>query len=40
MAVIKKDAYFESSTGVNKIHCCIWLDDEKEYRGVFRLLTV
>ncbi|MBE6773648.1 MAG: alpha/beta hydrolase [Ruminococcaceae bacterium] len=37
MAVIKKDAYFESSTGVNKIHCCIWLDDEKEYRGVFQI---
>lgn len=37
MAIIKKDAYFASSTGVNKIHCCIWLDDEKEYKGVFQI---
>lgn len=37
MAIIKKDAYFISSTGVNKIHCCIWLDDEKEYKGIFQI---
>ncbi|MBQ7861118.1 MAG: alpha/beta fold hydrolase [Clostridia bacterium] len=37
MAIIKKDAYFISSTAVNKIHCCIWQDDEKEYKGVFQI---
>lgn len=37
MAIIKKDAYFISSTGVNKIHCCIWQDDEKEYKGIFQI---
>ena len=37
MAIIKKDAYFISSTAVNKIHCCIWMDDEKEYKGVFQI---
>ncbi len=37
MAIIKKDAYFVSSTAVNKIHCCIWQDDEKEYKGIFQI---
>lgn len=37
MAIIKKDAYFLSSTGVNKIHCCIWQDDEKEPKGIFQI---
>lgn len=37
MAIIKKDAYFLSSTAVNKIHCCIWQDDEKEYKGIFQI---
>ncbi len=37
MAVIKKDAYYLSSTGVNKIHCCIWQDDEKEPKAVFQI---
>ncbi len=37
MAIIKKDAYYASSTGVNKIHCQIWLDDEKEHKGVFQI---
>ncbi len=37
MAIIKKDAYYISSTAVNKIHCCIWQDDEKEYKGIFQI---
>ncbi len=37
MSIIKKDAYFLSSTGINKIHCCIWLDDEKEPKGIFQI---
>lgn len=38
MAIIKKDAYFLSSTGENKIHCSIWQDDEKEPVGVFQII--
>lgn len=37
MAIVKKDAYFLSSTGVNKIYCRIWLDDEVEVKGVFQI---
>jgi alpha-beta hydrolase superfamily lysophospholipase len=37
MAIIRKDAYFLSSTGVNKIHCRIWQDDEKEPKAVFQI---
>ena len=37
MAIIRKDAYFLSSTGVNKIYCRIWQDDEKEPKGVFQI---
>lgn len=37
MAIIKKDAYYISSTAINKIHCCIWQDDEKEYKGIFQI---
>ena len=37
MSIIKKDAYFLSSTGFNKIHCCIWQSDEKEPQGVFQI---
>lgn len=37
MAIIKKDAYFVSSTAVNKIHCCIWQDDEQAYKGIFQI---
>ena len=37
MAIIRKDAYFISSTGVNKIHCRIWQDDEKEPKAVFQI---
>ena len=37
MAIIRKDAYYLSSTGVNKIHCRIWQDDEKEPKAVFQI---
>lgn len=37
MAIIKKDAYFLSATGVNKIYCRIWQDDEVETKGVFQI---
>lgn len=37
MAIIKKDAYFVSSTSVNKIHCSIWSDDEVLPRGIFQI---
>lgn len=37
MSIIKKEAYFISSTGFNKIHCCIWQSDEKEPKGVFQI---
>ena len=37
MAIIRKDAYFLSSTGINKIHCRIWQDDEKEPKAVFQI---
>lgn len=37
MAIIRKDAYFLSSTGVNKIYCRIWQDDEVEPKAVFQI---
>ncbi len=37
MAIIVKDAYFNSSTGNDKIHCVIWEDDEVEKIGVFQI---
>lgn len=37
MAIVKKDAYYLSSTGVNKIHCCIWQDDEAEPKALFQI---
>ncbi len=37
MAIVKKDAYYMSSTNINKIHCCIWQDDEKEPKGLFQI---
>ena len=37
MAIIRKDAYFLSSTGVNKIHCRIWQNDEIEPKAVFQI---
>lgn len=38
MAIIKKEAYYMSSTGENKIHTSIWQDDEKEPIGVFQII--
>ena len=37
MAIVRKEAYFSSSNGVNKIRTLIWQDDEKEYKGVFQI---
>ena len=37
MAIVKKEAYYNSSTGVNKIRALIWLDDEAEHTGVFQI---
>lgn len=37
MSIVKKEAYYLSSTGINKIHTCIWQDDEKEPKGVFQI---
>lgn len=37
MAVIKKEAYFLSSTCVNHIYCNIWLDEETEPKGIFQI---
>ena len=37
MAIIKKEAYFNSSTNVNKIRTLIWLDDEVAPVAVFQI---
>ena len=37
MAIIKKEAYFNSSTGVNKIRTLIWSDDSVEPSAVFQI---
>lgn len=37
MSIKVTDAYFNSSTGVNKIHTVIWEDTEKEKIGVFQI---
>lgn len=37
MAIIKKEAYFNSSTGVNKIRTLIWYDDSVELKAVFQI---
>ncbi|MGN0463384.1 MAG: alpha/beta fold hydrolase, partial [Acutalibacteraceae bacterium] len=37
MSITVKDAYFNSSTGTDKIHCVIWEDGEKEKKGVFQI---
>ena len=37
MAIIKKEAYFYSSTGVNKIRTLIWFDDEVAQKAVFQI---
>ncbi len=38
MAIIKKEAYFNSSTGVDKIHTLIWYDDSVELKAVFQIV--
>ena len=37
MSIIKKEAYFNSSTGVNKIRTLIWQDDEVTPVAVFQI---
>lgn len=37
MSIIKKEAYFLSSTGTDKIHCAIWQNSEKEPIGIFQI---
>ena len=37
MAVIKKEAYFISSTSMNKIYTNIWTDDEVQPKAVFQI---
>lgn len=37
MAIIKKEAYFNSSTGVDKIRTLIWYDDSVELKAVFQI---
>lgn len=37
MAIVQKEAYFLSSTGVNRIRCNIWEDDALPKRGVFQI---
>ena len=37
MSVSVKNAYFNSSTGCDMIHCVIWEDNEKEKIGIFQI---
>ena len=37
MAIVKKEAYFNSSTGVNRIRTLIWQEDSAEPRGLFQI---
>lgn len=37
MSIVKKEAYFNSSTGVNKIRTLIWSDDSVEPTAVFQI---
>ena len=37
MAIIQREAYFLSSTGVNRIRCNIWEDDAVEKKGIFQI---
>lgn len=37
MSIVKKEAYYNSSTGVNKIRTLIWLDNEIAPVGVFQI---
>ena len=40
MAIIRKEAYFNSSTGKNKIHCMIWQDDAVKPIALFQIAMV
>lgn len=37
MAIVRKEAYFNSSTGKNKIRTLIWADDEVQPKAVFQM---
>ncbi len=37
MDIVKKEAYFNSSTGINKIRTLIWYDNDVEPIGVFQI---
>lgn len=37
MAIVRKEAYFNSSTGKNKIRTLIWVDDEIQPKAVFQM---
>lgn len=37
MAIVKKEAYYISSTQVNQIHCCIWQDTDQEPKAIFQI---
>ncbi len=37
MSLVKKEAYYNSSTGVNKIRALIWYDDEIDHVAVFQI---
>jgi alpha-beta hydrolase superfamily lysophospholipase len=37
MAITKKEAYYNSSTGVNKIRALIWQDESVEPIGIFQI---
>lgn len=37
MAIVRTEAYFNSSNGINKIRTLIWKDDELIPRGVFQI---
>ena len=37
MAIVKTEAYFNSSTGHNKIHTLIWKEEDLTPVGVFQI---
>jgi len=37
MSIIRKEAYFVSTTGEHKVRCMIWEDDSVENRGIFQI---
>ena len=37
MAITVKEAYFNSSTGTNKIRCLIWQDKEQIPKAIFQI---